>query len=70
MVQSGRPAQSRPRAYGTGPGHIAERDSLETLEKNGFFTTEKRQGELRVRLGEKGRQLLREVERQEVATPA
>jgi hypothetical protein len=55
---------------GIGVGHIHELDSLRTLEKNGFFMTEKSRGELRVRLGEKGRELLREVERQEVATPA
>jgi hypothetical protein len=53
-----------------GSGRIREKKSLETLARNGFFSVEQGQGEMRITLGEKGRQLLREVDEKAKATTA
>jgi len=53
-----------------GSGRIREKKSLETLARNGFFSVEQGQGEMRITLGEKGRELLREVDEKAKATTA
>lgn len=53
-----------------GSGHVHERDSLKTLTRNHFFEAEERSGEVRIRLGKAGKELLREVNAEEKATTA
>jgi len=53
---------------GVGPGRIREKESLKTLRRNGFFDVEERSGEVRIRLGEKGKELLGEVDEKAAAT--
>jgi hypothetical protein len=53
---------------GIGPGRVHERDSLKTLARNGFFAVEDRSGEVRITLGEAGKELLREVDEPARAT--
>jgi len=51
-----------------GSGHVHERDSLKTLTRNHFFEAEERSGEVRIRLGKAGKELLGVVD-EKAATP-